>query len=387
MAERGTVITFSDEQAMLLDTATTFCREHSPPAAVRRLLASETGFDAGTWQQMVQLGWPGITVPERFGGSGLTLADAATLAEPMGRHLLATPFASTQLFVQAALAATGTVQAACLPRIRAGEVGTVALFEADGDFDFTHGTTTATAGATANNTASDTASGQTLTLHGRKTLVVDGGVADWFAISLLHAGAPALLVVRGADVPAARRRREVVIDETRRSYALDLDGLRVPAAGLVTGAAAARALARIRDAALLLASAEAAGGAAGVLAIVVDYLNTRTAFGRRIGSFQALKHTCADILVGLERARSHVYHAASLLAAGADPEVAVRMAKVEAGETFALAGDRAIQFHGGFGFTYECDAQLYLRRALWLQYAYGDAAHHRRRLADLLLPA
>jgi alkylation response protein AidB-like acyl-CoA dehydrogenase len=147
------------------------------------------------------------------------------------------------------------------------------------------------------------------------------------------------------------------------------------------------ALKVIRDSALLFASAEAAGGIAGVLEVIVEYLNTRSAFGRKIGSYQSLKHSCADILVGLERTRSHVYHAASLLAAGEDAEVALRMAKVEAGDSFVFAGDRAIQFHGGFGFTYDCDAQLYLRRALWLQYAFGDAAHHRRRLADLLLPS
>ena len=130
----------------------------------------------------------------------------------------------------------------------------------------------------------------------------------------------------------------------------------------------------------------------------MDYLNTRSAFGRKIGSYQALKHGCADILIGLERARSHLHHAATLLveAGGAgtdtapiapdDIEVALRMAKVEAGDSFVAAGDRSVQFHGGFGFTYDCDAQLYLHRALWLQPWFGDAAHHRRRLADLLLP-
>jgi alkylation response protein AidB-like acyl-CoA dehydrogenase len=123
-----------------------------------------------------------------------------------------------------------------------------------------------------------------------------------------------------------------------------------------------------------------------VLDVVLDYLRTRTAFGRKIGSFQALKHTCVDILVGLERTRSHVYHAATLLAGNEDAEVALRMAKAEAGDSFVFAGDRAVQFHGGFGFTWDCDAQLFLRRALWLQFAYGDAAHHRRRLADILLP-
>ena len=126
-----------------------------------------------------------------------------------------------------------------------------------------------------------------------------------------------------------------------------------------------------------------------VLDVVVDYLNTRTTFGRKIGSYQSLKHTCADILVSMERSRSHVYHCATLVTEGVQPqalEVALRMAKVESGDGFVFAGDRAVQFHGGFGFTWDCDAQLFLRRALWLQHSFGDAAHHRRRLADLLLP-
>ena len=201
-------------------------------------------------------------------------------------------------------------------------------------------------------------------------------------------GAPALAVVPGAAarVEAGGLRAERVIDETRRSFSLDLDGIEVPAGDVITGAVAHAALAAIRDAGLLFAVAEAAGGIAGVLDVTVDYLNTRSTFGRKIGRYQALKHTCADILVGLERSRSHLYHAATLCAAGhAEAEIALRMAKAEASDVFAHAGDRAVQFHGGFGFTWECDAQLFLRRALWLQYGYGDSAHHRRLLAGLLL--
>ena len=176
-----------------------------------------------------------------------------------------------------------------------------------------------------------------------------------------------------------------MIDETRRSFELKLDAVSIPADRLIAGDDAARALRQIRDAGLLLISAESAGGIAGVLEVIVDYLNTRTAFGRKIGSYQGLKHPTVDILIGLERSRSHVYHAASLLDAGADAETALRMAKAETSDSFAFAGDRAIQFHGGFGFTWECDGQLYLRRALWAQYAFGDALHHRRYLADDLL--
>lgn len=375
MSELSTRISFSDEQTMLLDTATSFCRERSSIHAVRALLASEDGFDRTVWNEMVALGWSGIAVPERFGGSGLSLAEAATIAEPMGRHLLATPYASTQLFVQGLLAGgNAEQQGMILPRIAHGAIGTVALFEEEGDWRLSHIEATAVR------------AGDTVRLSGAKTLVSDAAVAELLLVSVALDGAPALAILAADALPPEGRRREIVIDETRRSYHLDLQGIDVPAASLITGAGAASALLAIRNAALLLASAEAAGGIAGALDVTIDYLNTRKAFGRKIGSFQSLKHTCAEILVGLERARSHLYHAASLLGGNEDAEIALRMAKAEAGDTFAFAGDRAVQFHGGFGFTFDCDAQLFLRRALWLQYAYGDSAHQRRHLADLLFP-
>lgn len=376
MAQLSDKITFTDEQAMLLDIATNFFRERSPIGTVRRQIASESGFDRELWGEIAGLGWPGIAVPERFSGSGLSLADVAVIVEPMGRHLAGTPFISTQLFVQALLAGGGDRELRdVLPQICGGAIGTVALFESDGDWDLEHIESSAAI------------AGDAAQLSGTKTLVCDAAIADFVLVSVSLDGAPALALVKAADVSRGRRTRETVIDETRRAWRLELDGVSIPASSLMTGDKARAALKAIRDAALLFAAAEAAGGIAGALDVTVDYLNTRSAFGRKIGSYQSLKHTCAEILVGLERTRSHVYHAASLLAAGEDAEIALRMAKVEAGDSFVFAGDRSVQFHGGFGFTYDCDAQLYLRRALWLQYAFGDAAHHRRKLAGLLLPA
>lgn len=376
MESLSSKIRFSDEQAMLLESAVAFCREQSPVSAVRALLASDQGFERRVWDQIVELGWPGMAIPERWGGSGLTLAEVATVCEPMGRHLLATPLVSGQLFIQGLLAGgSDSMCAAVLPRLVSGAIATVALFERDGDWDL------------AALDCKATRSGESVRLTGGKTLVCDAAVADYLLVSVQLAGAPALVLLQPGDVAASRLHRETIIDETRRSYALDLEGLTVSAGALITGDKATAALAAVQQAGLLLAAAEAAGGIAGALDVIVAYLNLRTTFGRKIGSYQSLKHPSAEILVGLERARSHVYHAATLLAAGEDAQVALSMAKVEAGDTFAFAGDRAVQFHGGFGFTYECDAQLYLRRALWQQYTFGDAAHHRARLADLLLTA
>ena len=371
----STKITFSDEQAMLQDVAVNFCREKVSIGEVRRQIASDSGFDRELWKEISELGWLAVAVPEEFGGSALSLAEVVSIVEPMGRHLAGTPFVSTQLLIQGLLAGgSDELKGELLPKICEGAVGTIALFERDGDWDLEH----IEAGAVIR--------GDKARLGGTKTLVCDATVAEYILVSVQFDGAPALAIVRKADLPGECVKRETVIDETRRSFALDLSGATVPRSALITGDKARAALKAIRDAALLLASAEAAGGIAGTLELIVGYLNQRTAFGKKIGSYQSLKHTCSDILIGLERARSHVYHAASLIAAGENAEVALRMAKVEAGDSFVFAGDRSIQFHGGFGFTFDCDGQLFLRRALWLQYAFGDAAHHRRKLAELLLP-
>ena len=118
---------------------------------------------------------------------------------------------------------------------------------------------------------------------------------------------------------------------------------------------------------------------------MIEYLTTRKQFGRPIGSYQALKHPLVDAHVGIEQARSHLYAAAHTFLKGETGEIAVRMAKAQAGPALAYAADRAIQFHGGFGFTYECDAQLFRRRALWCETQYGDALDQRRKLAALIL--
>jgi alkylation response protein AidB-like acyl-CoA dehydrogenase len=122
--------------------------------------------------------------------------------------------------------------------------------------------------------------------------------------------------------------------------------------------------------------------------VIVDYLKTRKQFGQLIGSYQGLKHPTVDVLNAMDSARSLVYHAATVVGAeplDSDAEEACRMAKAEASEALAFAGDRAVQFHGGMGFTYECDAQLFIRRGQWMRQQFGDAGHHRRRLAGLLL--
>ena len=365
-------IEFSEEQSMLMETAVDFCRKHSSMDRVRAQIEQSDGVDAEVWQEMVDLGWLGITVPEQYGGLGLSLADTVPIAESMGRHLMGSPFVATTLATQALInSASETQKEHWLPQIAEGSAASLALTEEDGNWNL------AEVGSHAQ------VQGGELLLTAKKCFVLDAPHAAVIVVSAQVDGAARLIAVAADQLPEGSLVRETVIDETRRSYTLEVDGLALPADQLLPGAD----FASIEHAALLLLSAEMSGGLAGVLHVIIDYLTTRKQFDQYIGSYQSLKHPTMQILLSMEACRSHVYHAATLIAQAENDSVeeAVRMAKAQGSEAFAFAGDRAVQFHGGFGFTYECDAQLFLRRALWCQYQFGDAAYHRNLLAPLLL--
>ncbi len=365
-------IEFSEEQTMLMETAVDFCRKHSPLDRVRTQIEQEASVDPGVWQEMVDLGWLGITIPETYGGLGLSLADVVPIAESMGRHLMGSPFLPTTLAAQALLTSGSEGQKEqWLPQIAAGMPASIALTEDDGNWNL------AELGSFAK------VQGDTVRLTAKKGFVLDGSQAKVIVVSANVDGKPGLVLIQAEQLPQGALVRETVIDETRRSFTLEVDGLELPAEQVFPDAD----FASIEQAALLLLSAEMSGGLAGVLHVIIDYLTTRKQFDQYIGSYQSLKHPTVEILLSMEACRSHVYRAATCIAQGniAEIEEAVRMAKAQGSEAFAFAGDRAVQFHGGFGFTYDCDAQLFLRRALWCQYQFGDAAYHRNLLAPLLL--
>lgn len=366
-------IEFSEEQQQLLEIAENFCRNKSPVSAVRAQIETDDGFDAAIWKEMTELGWLGIAIPEEFGGSGLGMGEVVTIAEPLGRNLLATPFASSTLAAQLVIdAGTDAQKASHLPSLAEGLKVSLAICEPHGDWDLTHIDCTGEV------------SGDTIALAGEKVLVTEAKVADGFMATVKVGGRPAIVMIPGSAIDKDAMTRETVIDETRRSYRFSLDGVSVPASNMLDQDKTEAALIRHHKLACLLLSAEACGGTAACLNNTLEYLTTRRQFDRFIGSYQSLKHTAVDILTGMEAARSFLYHAATVIE-DEDGEVAVRMAKAQSSDIFSFAGDRAIQFHGGFGFTYECDAQLYRRRALWNTNQSGDAVYHRKRLASLLL--
>ena len=369
----NTTLQFSEEQAMLLDVAREFCRDKSPIAQVRAQLETETGYDSSIWDELVALGWAGIAVPESCGGSGLGVATVVPVVESMGRAMLGTPLISTTLAAQLLLRAGNNEQIErLLPDIASGTPATLALLE-NGDWGDERVVCTLD---------------DDRVLRGGKKFVADAAVAGLFVVSVIYRGEVALAVVHAGQLAAEALAPNTLIDQTKRSAHVDFTGVTVDEKDLISSAGVPAALRDIRLLGALLLAAEATGSAAACLDTVVEYLKTRKQFGKLIGSYQALKHPAVDILTSVDAARSFIYHAASLVTDDAldqDAEIACRMAKAHATKTLLYAGDRAVQFHGGMGFTYECDAQLYIRRAQWSQQQFGDAQHHRKRLAALLL--
>ncbi len=366
-------IGFSEEQADLLEVAENFCRERSPMEKVRTLLEDDAGYDTAVWEEIAKLGWLGIAIPEEFGGAGLSLAEAVPVIEAMGRYLLAGPFIPTTLAAQLLCDGGSDAQkAAWLQKIAGGAIATLALSEPDGRWDDTEIAATAVKNADG------------YRLSGVKTFVGDAAQAEIILVSVKLDDAPALMLVEKSALPETALRRETIIDETRRSYELTLDGVTAPASALMDQDRAAMALERLRLAATLLGTAEMVGGNRAVIDYTIDYLTTRKQFGKTIGSYQALKHPTVDAYTMFEQARSHLYAAAHCFNEQGTGEIATRMAKAQAEKSLSYAADRAIQFHGGFGFTYECDAHLYRRRAIWHASQFGDAAWQKEKLAALL---
>ncbi|MDB9805364.1 acyl-CoA/acyl-ACP dehydrogenase [Porticoccaceae bacterium] len=374
----NSALSFSDEQAMLLDSAKSFCGDKSDISAVRSLLQSEIGHNPEVWQEMVALGWTGIAIPEQYGGFAMGLGSTVPVIESMGRHLLGTPLITSTLASQAILRGGSEAQREqWLPKVVQGTVGSMALLDNE-DWG------AKLCGVTAN--ASDSG----IVLSGKKLLVADATVADFFVVSVNyssnHSGNPALAIVEASQLATGAITANTLIDETKRAATVDFTGVTISPDALLPHSE--QALKDVRLIGALLTAAEATGTSAATLDCIVSYLTSRIQFGRLIGSYQSLKHPTVDILLQMDSSRSLIYHAATLIDNGPvakDTEVACRMAKAQATDTLLFAGDRAVQFHGGMGFTYDCDAMLYIRRAQWAQHQYGDAQHHRLHLAKLLL--
>ena len=369
------IFAFTDEQRELAATLRRFLRDKSPSSEVRRLMQTEAGYDPQTWSQLAgQLGLPGLIIPEKHGGCGAGPVELAIASEEMGRALLCAPYFATAVLSVQALLASGdqAAQEEFLPGIADGStIATLAVGEDDGGWAAEGVATRARR------------SGDGYVLDGRKSFVIDGHAAGLLLVVAQADGGPSLFAVRG-DADGLGRRPLETLDLTRKQAALSLDAVPGRLIG-AEGSAADVVVRTLRLAAVALA-AEQVGGAQRCLDMSVEYAKIRMQFGRPIGSFQAIKHMCADMLLEVESARSAAYYAAWAAQDGSDelPLVA-SLAKACCSEAYFRAAADNIQIHGGIGFTWEHDAHLYYRRAKSTELMLGTPAEHREIAAGYLI--
>ncbi len=365
-------LAFSDEQEQLRDSVRRFLADKSPISEVRRLMETPDGYDRDVWALMAgHLGLLGLTIPERYGGTGSGPAELTIVLEEMGAALLCAPYFSTVALAANAIMLAGDDEAKkeLLPLISSGEViAALAIAEDDGRWDL----------AGVRLEARPASGGYALTGH--KNYVLDGHVADLIVVVARTGDSIGFFTV-GAAAPGLQRTRLPTLDMTRTQARLEFN--ETPARLIGDPRVAPAALARTLDLAAIALAAEMVGGAQRCLDMSVSYAKTRYQFGRPIGSFQAIKHKCADMLLNIETARTAAYYAGWAAAAGSDELPAVAsLAKAHCSEAFFQVAAENIQIHGGIGFTWEHDAHLYFKRATSSQLLFGDPAYHREQLVQ-----
>ena len=368
---------FTEEHEALRATVRQFLTDQSDEQAVRAQMATDRGFDEAVWRQLAeQVGIAGLIVPEEHGGAGCGHVELGIVAEEMGRALFCAPFFSSAVMATNALlhCATAAAQKELLPALAAGSTrATLAYAEAGWDV-----------GDIAMQ-AQEKDGGHFL--DGTKHHVLDGGTADVILVAARTGAGIELFRVEGA---AAGLSRSPIpeLDPTRKLADLSFAG--TPATKISSGDATA-GLERTLALTLVALASEQVGGAQWCLDTAADYAKGRLQFGRPIGSYQAIKHKCAETLVKVEFARTAAYHASSVAAEGVSGDAswddvfeAAHMAKSFCSEAYYHAAAENIQIHGGMGFTWEHPAHLYFKRAKSSELLFGDASHHREALADRL---
>jgi alkylation response protein AidB-like acyl-CoA dehydrogenase len=366
-------VSFTDDQEELRRYVRQWLDQRAPLDEVRRIMESEPGYEPGQWKELGDLGWLGMAIPTEWGGSGYGFGELAVMGEEMGRTLYPSPFLPTVVMAAPLVAALGTEEqrAELLTGIADASItASVALADGEPEASRPDSPTTAT---------EDGAGGWSLS--GVKSYVVNGATADWLLVTAESpAGQEVFLVEQG--VPGVSVEPLDVMDLTRPQATVHLDS--APATRLGDGSGdVSAALEEIDNRAVAFLAMEEVGGAQACLDMSVAYAKSRYQFGRPIGSFQAIKHMCADMLVAVESAKSAAYHLAGVV--GQDPEetaLAAALAKSFCSEAYFRCAADTIQVHGGIGFTWEHDAHLYLKRAKSSELMFGGPAEHRRRLAD-----
>jgi alkylation response protein AidB-like acyl-CoA dehydrogenase len=373
---------FGPDEEMLRDLAHKFLAEQMPIEKLRTLAAPDPvpiyeegqrpGWDEAVWKQIVELGWPSLAVPEAAGGTGFSFVGVVGLVEEVGRHALPSPLIASLNASLVLREADRERAGPWLARLADGASTSLAITNSRGSW-----------------TAEDsevraTSTSEGLRLDGTSYFVQDAFKSDLFVVAARE-GETLRLCVVPRESAGLTLEQDQILDLTRDQATLRFEGVTVPEAAVVCEDAAA-ALRRAWPALLCVVSADLCGTSEWQLQTTVEYAKSRKQFERQLGFFQAVKHPLVDAMIDIDRARSLLYHAASLVDAGhPDALNAARMAKSAASDAGAYVSGRSVQLHGGIGFTWECDIHLFFKRSLHNQTLYGDGVHQRRHLADALI--
>lgn len=355
----------TEEQSMLRDAAKSWVQEKSPVTAFRKMRDSgaELGYDVAAWNEMAEMGWAGVIIPEEYGGSNFGYLSLGLVLEELGRTLTASPLIASGLAGASALILGGSdaQKGEWLPKIADGSaVAALAIDEGPHHRP---------------DKVAATVSGGKLT--GKKTFVIEGMAANVFVVSATEGGKIELYLVKADD--AGVKRSKLSLADSRGAANVEFNGA---AAEKLTGGA--ELLEKVLDRARAGLAAEMLGAATQAFEITLDYLKTRVQFGQVIGSFQALQHRAAKMFTELELARSAVEAALTAIDNDAPdvPEL-VSLSKAKMGDTFHLVSNEMVQMHGGIGMTDAHDAGFYLKRARAAEAAFGNQAFHRDRYARI----
>jgi alkylation response protein AidB-like acyl-CoA dehydrogenase len=374
---------FSDEQDMLRQTARAFLEENCPTSFVRQMMEDDKGYAPALWKQMADLGWLGLAFPEAYGGQGLGFVDLTVILEEMGAALLPSPFLSTVVLAGQTILIGGSEEQkhTYLPKIADGAlIATLALTEPSGRFN---------AEGVADVWATRDDDG--FRISGTKLFVPDAHIADLMVVAartkdagdksfgvtlfLVESNSPGIATTLLQTMDQTRKQCEVVFDNVSvgRDRVLGMVDMGWPI------------VQKVLNIATVALCAEMVGGAQRVLDLSVSYAKERVQFGRPIGSFQAIKHKCAEMMLQVESAKSAAYYAAWAVDEDVpEAPLAVSMAKAYCSDAYRHTSGEGIQVHGGIGFTWEHDMHLYFKRAKYAEFTFGDATYHRELVAQEL---
>lgn len=370
------MVSFSptEEQDLIRTTAREFLEDNLGLDRVRELMMSETGYDPILWKEMAELGWTGLSIAEGHGGAGLGPVEMGVLLEEMGRLVTPGPFFASAVMATTAIQtmATAEQQAELLPPLAAGEtVATMAIFEEPRSWSPDQPATTASPGEGG------------WVLGGRKRAVLSASTADLVLVTATtDTGVGVFMVDPAAE--GVEITDESVLDLTRRQATVSFDSVVVSPSARLGGEDVTAGLRRTIAMATVALAAEQVGGAQACLDMSVEYAKTRYQFGRPIGSYQAIKHRCAEMLMKTEHARSAVYHAARVTDDPDELAITAPLAGSLASEAYVWVAGENIQVHGGIGFTWEHDAHIYLKRAKASSLLLGSPGYQRDLLGTAL---